>query len=339
MTDHSFKTHLRTRLEQDHPHRASALVGAYANALDYLTSNIYEEIKGAESDLTDHGPRHIANVQRNILALLNDGETPLVDTSAVELYCLAMATLFHDVGNIRERKDHHRNIGGIFDAARGTDPATKREKTLVLRACAAHTGLASHGTRDTLSELAEVEQFEGKPVRLRQLAAILRFADELAEGPQRTSAYRLQQHDYGCDSRVYQEYASITHILIDRGNRRILLAYEIPVDADDDDLQPRQKSLTSLLSHILQRIVKLDQERRYAVHYAPVLSPFKATIASFTFHCGDDLLDFGLPQIQLDDLTIPGTNTKSIEAGDPTYSPAMLAPKLIALCKEAKDQN
>ena len=210
------------------------------------------------------------------------------------------------------------------------------KKTLVLRACAAHTGTASDGTGDTLRELAEVEQFEGKRVRLRQLAAILRFADELAEGPQRTSAYRLEKDDYACDSRVYQEYASITHVLIDRGNRRIVLAYEIPVDGDDDTGQ-REESLTLLLSHILHRIIKLDQERRYAVHYAPILSPFRATIASFNFHCGDGLLDFDLPQIRLDDLAIPGADAKSIEDDDPTYSPAELAPKLIALCKDVKD--
>ena len=40
-----------------------------------------------------------------------------------------------------------------------------------------------------LKELAETEQLEGRPVRLRELAAVLRFADELAEGPQRTSEF------------------------------------------------------------------------------------------------------------------------------------------------------
>ena len=336
MTDATFQAHLSSRLKRDLPHRASALSSAYGHALNYLEENIYEDIRATEPNLTDHGPRHVANVQRNILALLEDGGEPLAEVSAPELYCLAMAALFHDVGNILRRKGHQRNIGRIFDAARGTAPATKREKTLVLRACAAHTGTASDGTGDTLRELAEVEQFEGCRVGLRQLAAILRFADELAEGPQRTSAYRLETDGYAPESRVYQEYASVTHVLIDRGNNRIVLAYEIPVDADDDSEQ-REESLNLLLSHILQRIVKLDQERRYAVHYAPILSPFKATVASFTFHCGDDLLDFDLPQIRLDDLTIPGTDTKSIDVDDPTYAPAVLAPKLIALCKQAKD--
>ena len=341
MTETAFEKNLHTRLRADLAQRGRALVGAYEQTLDYLNSNVYEEIRAAEPNLTDHGPRHVANVQSNVVALLSDDGETMPDISAVELYCLAMATLFHDVGNVQQRKNHHRNIGGIFDLARGTsDHAIRREKSLVLKACAAHTGEAADGTRDTLKDVPEIEQFDSRQVRLRQLAAILRFADELAEGPHRTSGYRLDKHDYPSESRVYQEYASITHVLIDRGNRRILLSYEIPIDADEDKTEERQASLAELLSHVLHRIVKLDQERRYAVHYAPMLSPFIATEASFTFHCGDDLLDYhDLPPIRLDDLTIPGASAQPIEDRLPQYSPTALAKTLVDRCQQTKDQT
>ena len=320
------------------PHRARALVGAYDQTLDYLNENVYEEVRAAEPHLTDHGPRHVANVHRNVVALLSDDGETLPDISAVELYCLAMATLFHDVGNVRGRENHHRNIGGIFDAARGrSGHGIRREKALVLRACGAHTGLAADGTRDTLKDVPVIEQFESQRVRLRQIAAVLRFADELAEGPHRTSSYRLDQNDYPSESRVYQEYALITQVLIDRGNRRILLTYDIPVDAGEDGLEERQASLTALLSHVLRRIVKLDQERRYAVHYTSMLAPFIATEASFTFHCGEEILDYELPEIRLDDLTIPGATTPAIEESLSEYSPGQLAETLVALCQETKD--
>lgn len=338
MIDSSFEQRLRSCLENELPDRASALLGAYAQALEYLKANIYEEIRGTEVDLTDHGPRHVANVQRNILELLAHEEPDLQVLSASDFYCLAMSTLFHDVGNILGRIDHHQNIGGIFDAARGTDPATKREKTLVLRICGAHTGQASDGTHDTLKELNEIDHLDGKKVRLREIAAILRFADELAEGPQRTSAFRLQRDDYQVSSRVYQEYASVTHVLIDRGNGRILLAYEIPVDAGPNPIE-KQESLETLFSHIFHRVTKLDQERRYATHYAPTLSPFKATVASFTFHCGDSILDYDLPKIVLNDLTVPGENVGSIENANPVYSPETLSEQLISLCQETKEQQ
>ena len=318
------------------PGRADALVGAYHNALEYLQRNIYEEIRAKEGDLSDHGPRHITNVQTNIINLLPETGTDTESITAVEMYLLGMATLFHDVGNIHKRKDHQLNIGEIFDAARGTEAATRREKTLVLRACAAHTGLSPDGSGDTLKELGQVEQFEGKRIRLRELAAILRFADELAEGPQRTSQYRLDTDDYAAESRVYHEYASVTHILIDRGNKRISLAFEISVDADDNNVAERTQSLKHLFAHILSRITKLDEERRYAVHYSPILSPFRATVASFNFHCGGDILNVELPDIRLEDFTVPGSRRTSLEEDIPEYAPHKLAADLIARCRQVK---
>ena len=337
MTDNAFEARLRETLNRHMPDRADALIGAYHRALEYLRSNVYEEIRAKEQDLSDHGPRHINNVQNNIISLLPENDDAMSPISAVELYLLAMFTLFHDVGNIHKREDHQRNIGDVFDAARGSLAATRREKTLVLRACAAHTGQGSDGTRDTLKELPEIEQFEGKPVRLRELAAILRFADELAEGPQRTSEYRLDHDDYAPNSRVYHEYASVTDILIDRGNQRISLAFEIPVDVDSDLSSERERALQYLFAHILSRITKLDEERRYAVHYTPLLSPFKATIASFNFHCAGNILDVDLPEIRLDDFTVPGTKKTSLDEDIPTYSPLTLAKRLIVLCQQAKD--
>ena len=341
MTDNRFETQLRAHLQKELPDRANALIGAYYTALDYLKSHVYEEIRAKEPNLTDHGPRHVANVQDNILRLLlefplsSDDDMPLAPISAIEMYLLAMFILFHDVGNIRQRDGHQLNIGSVFDAARGLGYAVKREKTLVLRACAAHTGKNSEGSRDTLKGVSTTEQFEGNAVNLRQLAAILRFADELAEGPQRTSEYRLAHNDYDPKSRVHHEYAAGTYPFIDRGNQRISLAFEISVDADPNDPVSQQKSLKSLLSHILTRITKLDEERRYAVHYSPLLDPFKSTVASFNFHCGENLLDFYLPQIQLDDFTVPGTT--NLHKKLTGYSPAKLATDLIRRCRESKE--
>lgn len=362
MTDSHFATHLRESLQMSFPSRATAFMAAYDKALDYLDRNVYPEIKAAEPNLTDHGPRHIDNIQDNILRLLGDSEEQRATLSGAEMYCLAMFTLFHDVGNVDQREDHHRNIGKVFDAARGTDPSVRREKTLVLRACAAHTGSASDGSPDTLKDLAEFEQFERTSIRFRELAAILRFADELAEGPQRTSEYRLQTGGYTDDSRVYQEYASVTDILIDRGNNRISLAYEIPVDPEPVAQQHpltlkalfsrwvhavrptsrsagRYPSLTLLLDHIFGRIAKLDDERRYAVHYSPILAPFKATVASFNFHCGERLLDYDFPQIRLDDLAVPGTARRSFRDENPDYAADALAEKLIDLCQKTNEKT
>lgn len=338
MTDRTFRDALKERLEDELQDRAKELMAAYDDAQEKLEKEVYPEIRSSEPDLTDHGPPHIANVQRNVLDLLPNDNGTDVGLTGAEMYCLAMAILFHDVGNAARRTGHHRNIGAIFDFARNTHAATKREKTLVLRACAAHTGVAADGSSDTLADVPTTDHLHGKAVRLQEIAAILRFADELAEGPQRTSEYRRQQDQYERESRIYHEYASVTHILIDRDHQRILLAYEIPVD-DYTRRKPGRPTLKQLLQYTLQRIAKLEQERRYAVHYSPILSPFRTTIASFTFHCDGELLDFDIPKIHLDGLTIPGEDSRPIQRDYPQYKPGPLARQLRDICNKQRGRK
>ena len=187
MPTKNFDEQLRDKiLEEFKGSKGSELASAYEQAQARLKQEVYEEIKGTEPSLSDHGPRHIANVQKNVTLLLsNDGI--IESLSGIEMYCLGMCILFHDAGNIFGRDGHHNKVAEIFDSIRGKDASLLREKTLVVRAARAHTGTTQEGSRDTLKKLAEEEHLEGQRVRLRELAAVLRFADELAEGPQRTS--------------------------------------------------------------------------------------------------------------------------------------------------------
>lgn len=325
-------------LHGEHPTRHDELMTNYRDARNYLLRHVYEEIRASEPNLTDHGPRHIRDVQRNALKLLPDRTTGTDGLSALEMYCLGMCILFHDTGNITGREGHEQNIGGIFDAARGTEASTRREKTLVTRACNAHTGYASDGSRDTLRELSREEPFEGERIRFREIAAILRFADELAEGPHRTSDYRRQTDHYESSSRVHHEYASITHALIDRHHERIVLAYEIRVDQSPEG-RDQEEWLIELMEYTLGRIRKLDQERRYATYYAPLLEPFKATDVSFNFHCGEQVMDVDLPALRLHDFTVPGTEAKPLDVKYPELSPSTLVPGLIRECQETKAEE
>ena len=335
MNDSPFEARLRTLLQREDSGQDRALMGAYETALAYLVKHVYDEIKAIQRDLTDHGLRHIRNVQQNALHLLPDPEDNSESLSALEMYCLGMSILFHDVGNINLREDHELNIGGIFDAARGTSAEVKREKTLVLRACAAHTGKGRDGSRDTLKDLSDSEQFEGERIRLRQLATILRFADELAEGPQRTSQLRRNRDQYDPSARLYHDYASVTHVFIDRRLERIALTFEISVD-QPPNARDSSEWLKELIDYVLKRIGKLDQERRYATHYAPLLAPFKVTDVSFNFHCGEELMAVDLPALRLDNVTVPGTATVAIDTKHPQFSPSTLVPELISRCQEIK---
>ena len=307
------------------------LSSAYEQAKSKLQQQVYENIRGREPSLSDHGTAHVSNVQQNVVRLLSNDGTE--DLSGIEMYCLGMFILFHDVGNVYGRENHRENVAQVFDQIRGTHPSLRREKTLVVRATHAHTGIAQDGSNDTLKELSEREHLEGLPVRLRELAAVLRFGDELAEGPQRTSEFMQTEGLYESEVRQFHDYANITHVLIERSNNRVVLTYELDVGSNKDD------QLRQLMSFIFQRIQKTNQERQYTRYYSKLLAPFKSTEVTFNFHCEGDILDTDLLPLKLTDIVIPGDQAKEISAIDPAYSIDRLVPDLIQKCRSKEKEN
>ena len=305
-----------------------AMASAYEHTQERLRSGLNDYLGGIDPKLTHHGSRHIADVKDNVVALLADGGC-VNSLSGVELYCLGMSILFHDAGMIYGREEHQQHIGRIFDEFRGRDDVARREKALVMKAVRAHTGLAQDGSPDTLKDLAE-EHLNRRRVRLRDVAAVLRLADELAEGPYRTSAFVRKIGGYSRSSEVYHEYASSCHVFIDRLNRRIVLSYEVEIVGAESEGDRRDR-LSTLLCHIYRRINKVNQERQYNRYYCELLEPFRSTEASFNFHSETEILEVGLTPISLTDIVIPGEHVKSIPEIDSNYTVARLVPELLAL--------
>lgn len=269
----------------------------YEQARNYLVSEVLPEIKAIEPSLTDHSAKHVADVLDRAERLLNDD---IKELTPLELYCLCLIILFHDVGNINGRTDHQRKILDVYNKVRNNQAIFNPERLLVLKAVEAHCGKTKKLSRDTLKELETTPySLNGYPIRLQELASIVRFADELAEGPQRTSDYR----DFNDESKIYHEYSKITNIFIDRGNCRIVLTYHIDVKSNSDI-----EELTDLLLFTYKRIIKLDEERRYTKFYSPLLNPFKKTEITFSFLKDGELIDIeDLGRIELpDSCIIPG---------------------------------
>ena len=333
MPTNSFNEQLREKLlDQLGESKGKELASAYEQTQAKLDQQVYENIKGAEPSLSDHGIKHILNVQRNVVSLLSNDDV-IKDLSGIEMYCLGMFILFHDAGNVFGRKDHHKKIAEIFDDIRGTEASLLREKTLIVKAARAHTGTAQDGSPDTLKELTEIDQLEGRRVRLRELAAILRFADELAEGPQRTSEFMQKKGLYSPESKIFHGYASSTHILIDRGEGRIVLTYEIDIDVSSTEEQ-RREHLSRFLAFAYKRILKLNQERQYARYYSELLAPFKSTEITFNFHYDGDILNTDLSPLKLTDIVVPGEQTKCIAEIDATYQIDPLVDNLLLIMSE-----
>ena len=330
MSTKSFDEQLRAKiLENFEEDKGRELISAYEQARSKLQQEVYPNIRGAEPNFTDHGTKHVSNVQENAIHLLSkDGI--ITDISGIEMYCLGMFILFHDTGIIYGRKNHHKKVAQVFDRIRSTNKSLRHEKTLVVRATGAHTGKAQDGSCDTLKEVTEVDHLAGRRVRLRELAAILRFADELAEGPQRTSEFMQAEGLYESESQEFHDYASSTNILIDRQNSRILMTYNIDIDMN------RPNELRDFLRFIFLRIQKLNQERQYTRYYSELLEPFKLIEVTFNFHCENDILDTSLSPLKLTDIVVPGDQTKEISAIDPAYSIDKLVNDLLAQCQERK---
>jgi hypothetical protein len=300
--------------------------GIYTTARSAVLKDIANHIMIAEPFLTDHGPVHIANVLDNAERLLGDD---IKEFSGLELYCLVLSILFHDVGNIFNRLEHQKTAAKVISFVWPDKDQRLEEIIVINQVVKAHCGIATDGTKDTLKEVESTDQLNGQRVRLREIAAIVRFADELAEGPQRTSLFMITQKKYSGPSQVYHQYANITNIFIDRNNKRIALKYNFNItdNIKKQNVDKIAKDLQKLLEFTYKRIVKVDQERQYAKFYSSYL-PFNETVVSLNFVFGDYPDTLGLPRLSLTDLIIPGNSPKNISDYDSNYKIASIMRKI-----------
>jgi hypothetical protein len=163
------------------------------------------------------------------------------------------------------------------------------------------------------------------------------MADELAEGPQRTSRFLLETHGYEAGSQIYHQYAACVAVSIDRGRGRFALTYNMPLEMADGGLDAGLGQLKDLLVFSYKRLLKLDQERRYTKFYCTALSPFVASSATYRFWVGDDVYDPQLPALYIDEKIVPGDVAKTIPEMNPAYAPEAVLGKLKGMVeKETK---
>jgi len=308
------------------PARGKSIFANYVQARDCLSTDILRYIVGREPSLTDHGVDHIRNVLENVELLL---QSDIKELNAVELYVLVISVLFHDVGNLFGRKNHHKKIGDIYEYVRHSDSQFSQEKCLVIKIASAHTGEALDGSNDTLNDLQDSDNLYGKQVRSRTLAAILRLADELAEGEHRTSKYIVKAHGFSKESRIFHDYALVTSVHPDRGNGRLMLTYNLRLQARKGKvLSSNRGKFVRLMNFAYGRIVKLDEERKYTKHYAPLLEPYKRTSVHFNFHLDSSLHDLDIGDLTLSDKIIPGENPPNMTKLFPQCEPSKLWQRL-----------
>lgn len=291
--------------------KAEAFKARYFAAKAKLFADILPQIRAEESYLTDHSEKHIENVLNNAFKLISSdigNSNPLF--TGLDLYFLCQVCLFHDVGNIYGRKFHNQRIVDVIDHSFKDlfDGENKRERKLIAEAGRAHTG--KHGS-DTLQALVDrSEHIQGDHINYCALAAIVRFADELAEGPQRTSSFMLEQGKFPKASELFHRYASCTHIKIDSPNQRIVINYEINIDDKTGSDAEMKQNTFELLNFIYDRIEKLDQERKYYNYYSRIPKSINEIQVNFSFQKENYEIDYRVEPLSLSDLVVPGSSER-----------------------------
>ena len=312
------------------------LYGEYTAARSKLIKEVLEYIKSREPNLTDHGPRHIKDVLEQAHQII-----PPSHLCAREQLMLLLAVFFHDTGNIHGRKGHEEKVADIYDFVRGKPLSAKQleEKALLLAIVGTHGGVARDGkSKDTIADLNITEPFLHRPIRMREIAAIMRFADELAEGPQRTSEYLNRRHGFDIKSGQYHDYAAITSITIDSALERIAATYHIDVQTEEGRIADEDR-LRRLIKFAYHRVIKLDEERQYAKYYSNGLALFKHTSATFRFFLDGQPVDPGLEPLVLTDIVVPGGSKRTIVDQNPEYSVDGVIHKLEMFCTDGNSNG
>lgn len=220
-----------------------------------------------------------------------------------------------------------RNLNKIFDEKCKDIIIDNPEKRAIKSIAMAHGGKNRLGTRDTISNLPNIEYVLGEEIHPRLLASIVRFADELADDSTRASRGPLEFSIVGDNSILYQNYSKSLHtVVLDKesrflnGNHDIFirLVYEI----NTDDIKKKYNCGVYekyLLDEIYDRTLKMERERRYCIKFFGTFINISKIVVIINIYSDTTLEKIDTISYTLEDCTYPDNpqsgNIKAI-AGD-----------------------
>lgn len=210
--------------------------------------------------LTDHGPEHIKTVINRASRLVSSRSCEL---TGYEVYLLLTAIHFHDVGNILGRIRHEINSREIMKHLGLKAGNDSPEKRWIHSIAQAHGGEPKNKI-----DLLPIEQpIMGQKVRVQLLAAILKFADELADDNTRAARYLLEAGMLPQESEVFHKFAQSLHsVTIDTEGREVKLDFELDDEAATRTYGKGDKQVY-LLEEIFERTLKAHLERMYCMRF------------------------------------------------------------------------
>ena len=262
---------IETALQQEagNDNNAKDLWAKYSIMKSYLTAQYYPWIQANCPYFTDHGKLHVESTIEAANSMLLPSPKNRRNLSALDLYLLLCAVIWHDVGMVYDRSKHAervsimiQKIGELFFS-----PTIHR---LVIELVKAHT-------REDGLEIPSREQdcaisTKTYTVSPRALAAIVRFADEISENRSRISQALLKDGKVPEENRIYWEYANcIVASRADPLGERIIVSIEIEPDKaiakyrcpKECTQYSKTDGSISLIEYVVYRLEKMNNERAY----------------------------------------------------------------------------
>lgn len=251
----------------------------YEQVRKYMIEYIYPNIASQEPNLTDHGETHIQNVLINAYKLIEHSLNEKNKYSPLDLYVLCSAILIHDIGNIHGREGHEQKLKKIYNSKNVFSCIDSSEKRIIANIAKSHGG-----QENTILKLPSSDHISGEEIQSRCIAGLLRFADELAEGPQRTSQYMLDNKMFSNKSEPYHQYATISEVPAIKQDT-IILKYNIVVS------NFLECELEILLLLTYYRIYKLNRERINCGIYSRHIQRIKKISITIKFYKKEEDID------------------------------------------------
>lgn len=249
-------------------------IGRYDQLDEFLRKNVHPHVgTGAalagKVFLNDHGPDHVAMVIQRASEML--AVKSMAQKSCVlipyEAYLLLAAIQVHDIGNIFGRQHHEVSAAGLpeIEQLLGDESIEKR---LIYGIAAAHGG-AINGDPDTIYQLQQEDMVLNRKVRPRLLAALLRFADEIADDRTRAGRFAATHGVVPEEGLIFHKYSECLHsVVVDVKGRAVDLHFEIPEDdAKVTFTKKKGEAPIYLLDEIISRTIKMHHERVYCMRY------------------------------------------------------------------------
>lgn len=235
---------------------------------DYLNTHVHKFVNagamiGDGGCLTDHGPDHIRTVIQRASEMARAERFTL---EPYEVYLFLVAAHVHDVGNIFERNAHELRAEDVW-AKLGSLMGEERPELKAIDAIAAAHGGSIEGDKDKIGRLLTEDFVMGITIRPRVIAALLRFADELADDRSRAARILLELDKVPPSSQVYHQYAHALHSVIVRvPGDSLELRFDMTREGGSEKYGKGRRRVY-LLDEIFERTLKMHTEQMYCMRF------------------------------------------------------------------------